>query len=308
MYSILRDTSNSSMPVWFTINEAVDIINSRTKSTVKFSDLCRFALYGHITFSVYFQSPVILRRVSMIKNNTIQTIKIDTEDIVTRLCYLSSECIINNDNRMAGTEGDYIPPPHFIMDTSLRGPEYAAVQKLLARELNFPLPITGQYDVHHGVLVHDDNNTLYQVFEVSSYNQRISRQLQYLPISTASHFHEVSDKSKIKDATGYFPVYHFPEDACFVVKRDELEQFIHTFFPQSPSKTTTSRLSTPVSRLLWLACKHNDHIGPLVEHPYKLLSVFEQWAAEEGITDNLSGDTLKTALERGSPVSAGTPA
>ncbi|EOF5384288.1 hypothetical protein ACK1ML_004310, partial [Salmonella enterica] len=224
MYSILRDTRNSSMPVWFTINEAVDIINSRTKSTVKCSDLCRFALYGYITLSVYFQSPVILQRVSMNNNNTIQTTKINTDDIATRICYLSSECLINNDDRIVSTEGAHIPPPHFIMDTSsLRGPEYAAVQKLLARELKLPPPVTGQYDIHHGVLVQDDKNILYQAFEVSSYNQRISRQLQYLPISTASHFHEVLDKSKIKDAMDYFPVYHFPDDACFVIKRNELE-------------------------------------------------------------------------------------
>ncbi|EOF5434011.1 hypothetical protein ACK1MO_003717 [Salmonella enterica] len=244
----------------------------------------------------------------MRKENIIQTTKIDTEDIITRLCYLSRECIINNDNHMAGTEGDYISPPHFIMDTSLRGPEYAAVQKLLARELKLPAPVTGQYDVHYGVLVQDDKNTLYQVFELSSYSQRISRQLQYLPISTASHLHEALNKSKIKDAMDYFPVYQFPDDACFVIKHDALEKFIHEYFPLSPPKITSSRLSTPLSRLLWLACKHNDHIGSLVDHPYKLLSVFEQWAAEEGITDNLSGDTLKTALERGSPVSAGTPA
>jgi hypothetical protein len=40
--------------------------------------------------------------------------------------------------------------------------------------------------------------------------------------------------------------------------------------------------------------------------PYKLLSIFEQWASEEGITDRFSGDTLKTALERGSPPSLPT--
>ena len=83
MYFILRDTRNSSMPVWVTINEAVDIINNRTKSTVKFSVLCRVALYGHITLSVYFQSPVILRRVSVTKDNIIQTTKINPKNIVS---------------------------------------------------------------------------------------------------------------------------------------------------------------------------------------------------------------------------------
>lgn len=119
MYSILRDARNSSMPVWVTINETVDIINNLTIHAVKFSGLCRFALYGHITLSVYFQSQVIFLRVSMKMNNIIQTIKVDTENIITRLCYLSSEYIINNDNRLAGTEGDYIPHRRHAEGTAL---------------------------------------------------------------------------------------------------------------------------------------------------------------------------------------------
>ncbi|MBI6350322.1 hypothetical protein JEP32_15465 [Proteus mirabilis] len=66
---------------------------------------------------------------------------------------------------------------------------------------------------------------------------------------------------------------------------------------------TSTRISSPLSRLFWLSCKHNEVTSPLLGKPYKLLSIFEQWASTEGITDKFSGDTLKTALERGSPTS-----
>ncbi|OSL23905.1 hypothetical protein ECQG_00016 [Escherichia coli TA255] len=32
--------------------------------------------------------------------------------------------------------------------------------------------------------------------------------------------------------------------------------------------------------------------------------MFEEWVRSDGITERLNGDTLKTALERGSPVLA----
>lgn len=61
------------------------------------------------------------------------------------------------------------------------------------------------------------------------------------------------------------------------------------------------RISTPVSRLLWLACKNNREISSLMDRPYKLLSIFEQWANMEGINERMNAETLKTALKRGSP-------
>ncbi|EAS1759767.1 hypothetical protein BH012_10080 [Salmonella enterica] len=308
MYSTFRDIKNSAMPAWVTINEAVDIFNQKTNGTIKFSDICRFALHGYITLSIYFQSPVFLRRI-VLDNNQIQTEKINSNDIKTRLCYLSSQCISSNDNYTIKTQGNYISPSYFIIDTALQGSEYAAVQTLLAHKLNLPIPVTGQHDIHYGVLVHDKDNILYQVFEFISPSQRIFQQLQHLPPHLAEQFYEILSKNKIDDKPDYFPVYQVPPDACFVIKYEELEQFIQKFFqiPTPPQKTAT-RISTPVSRLLWLACKHNDQINQLVDHPYKLLSVFEEWATHDGITDHLSGDTLKTALERGSPAAFSTSA
>ncbi|WP_133159298.1 hypothetical protein [Superficieibacter electus] len=120
----------------------------------------------------------------------------------------------------------------------------------------------------------------------------------------ASRIHGKLIKSETENATGHFPVYHVPDHACFVIKRDTLEQFIQRFFPQPFTQKSASRMSTPVSRLLWLACKHNDAIGPLVDHPYKLASIFEQWATGCGITDDICAETLKTAFKRGSPQQA----
>lgn len=102
---------------------------------------------------------------------------------------------------------------------------------------------------------------------------------------------------------GYFPVYTLPPDACLVIRYSELEKIINTPVKNKTITSSSTRISTPLSRMFWLACKHNDTISPLIKQPYKLLSIFEQWASAEGITDRLSGDTLKTALERDSPSS-----
>lgn len=49
------------MPVWVTVDEAVDIIKRQTNEEITASEVWRYALYGHLTLSIYFQSPVILR-------------------------------------------------------------------------------------------------------------------------------------------------------------------------------------------------------------------------------------------------------
>ncbi|RJL75832.1 hypothetical protein D5077_03925 [Dickeya dianthicola] len=101
----------------------------------------------------------------------------------------------------------------------------------------------------------------------------------------------------------YFQIHDLPQDACFVIRHTELEKLIDMPTKNQTSASSSTRISTPLSRLFWLACKHNEAISPLIRQPYKLLSIFEQWASTDGITDHLSGDTLKTALERGSPTS-----
>jgi hypothetical protein len=98
-------------------------------------------------------------------------------------------------------------------------------------------------------------------------------------------------------------MHELPSDACFVLRKSELDKLINKPIEKEMLPPSPTRISTPLSRLFWLACKNNETISPLIMQPYKLLSIFEQWASEEGITDRFSGDTLKTALERGSPPS-----
>ncbi|HAF2404076.1 TPA: hypothetical protein H2W70_004140 [Salmonella enterica] len=295
----------SSMPAWVTIDEAVEIINQNKliDKKVKAGDIYRFALYGHLTLSIYFQSPVKLRKV-VFNEADVQYDEVNG-DIIERLCHLCHHCFQNNDNLILKTEENSITPPGYILDASLQGQEYSKLQTLLANSLDLPPPVTGLHNIHHGVLV-NDNGIIYQVFESCSWKERISRQIKKFPAETAVIIHEkIKNSNALRNEIGFFTVYQFPDDACFVVKRNILEHFIETHFSTpATQETAQTRISTPVSRLLWLACKHNDSISPLIKHPYKLLSVFEQWAVSEGIYTPLSGETLKTALERGSPGSS----
>ncbi|HAT6805139.1 TPA: hypothetical protein JAN03_24390 [Citrobacter freundii] len=298
--------NNEKMPVWVTVNEAVDIINNSTTLKLNVSDIYRHVLYGNIRLSIYFQSPVKLRKVSLI-NGSIKLKKCE-DDLIRRLCCLNKVCFLNEEINIIETEGDFIPPSHYVVDTPLIGHEHAALQILLANSLDIPPPAIGQYNISAGVLV-IHNNVLYQVYETCTWEMRLEKQIQLLPTSKSSELYgKIAAQQNIKNnKTDYFPINYFPDDACFVIKKLELDRFITTFpTAASCSPALQTRISTPVSRLLWLACKNNENISSLIEQPYKLLSIFEEWAACEGLTDRLSGETLKTALERGSPISATT--
>lgn len=298
--------NNEKMPVWITADEAVDIINSNTTLKLKVSDIYRHALYGNIKLSIYFQSPVKLRKVSII-NGSIKLKKCE-DDLIHRLCCLNKICFLNEEINIIETEGDFIPPSHYVVDTPLIGHEHAALQMLLANSLDIPPPVIGQYNIFAGVLV-IYNNVLYQAYETCTWEMRLEKQIQRLPTNKSSELYGkiAAHLNIINNKTDYFPINYFPDDACFVIKKPELDRFMTTF-PTSLfcSPVLQTRISTPVSRLLWLACKNNENISSLIGQPYKLLSVFEQWAASEGLTDHLSGETLKTALKRGSPISATT--
>ncbi|WP_256560408.1 hypothetical protein [Klebsiella variicola] len=101
----------------------------------------------------------------------------------------------------------------------------------------------------------------------------------------------------------YFPAHLLPRDAWFVIRHAELDKLADIITNSGVPPLSATRISTPLSRFFWLACKNNEVIRPLINKPYKLLSIFEQWASDEGLTDRLSGDTLKNALVRGSPTS-----
>ncbi|SMG56976.1 hypothetical protein [Cedecea sp. NFIX57] len=85
-----------------------------------------------------------------------------------------------------------------------------------------------------------------------------------------------------------------PPDALFVIRHPHLESFLDNHQPESKERITSA-----LSRLLWLACKHNPQLDDeMLKHPYKLLNIFECWAREEGMHLPLSPGTLKTALQR----------
>lgn len=129
------------------------------------------------------------------------------------------------------TEGDYISPPSHIMDTPLLGYEYVMLQRLLAHSLNLPLPESGQCNIYCGVLVSDGSN-IFQIFEYQSLEQRIFQQLQLIPVDKASLCHDEINKIQFdRTKKDYFPVYHFPGDACFVVKCSILSHSSAGFIP-----------------------------------------------------------------------------
>ncbi|HDP0319480.1 TPA: hypothetical protein P5S08_004720 [Salmonella enterica subsp. enterica serovar Concord] len=288
------------VPAWVTPEEAARIVSQELSVPIGVGDIYRYALSGNLTLSIYFQSPIKLRRVTL-SRGTIKLQKCENDDPVYRLCFMNETSFINRDDRIIKTAGNFITPRCHVMDTPLMGHEMLKLQTLLADALALPRPVTGQYDLHYGVLVKDEH-AIYQVCEYSTWEQRIEQQIRTIQTrhSPGSHPHLPSHPLVVeKRGQACFPVHMFPRDACFVVTRTHLAQFIKSTFPSRPR--VSDNITTPVARMLWLACKHNDHISPLIRHPYKLLPVFEQWAAEDGITDHLSGDTLKRALQRGSP-------
>ncbi|WP_223202015.1 hypothetical protein, partial [Salmonella enterica] len=68
MSSVPYHSNNSVMPVRVTIYEAVNIIKKQANEEITASEIWRYALYGHPTLSIYFQSPVIFRRIKTRKN------------------------------------------------------------------------------------------------------------------------------------------------------------------------------------------------------------------------------------------------
>lgn len=293
-----NNNSDHKKPVfnWQTVSETVKIINQSTNISLTESDIYRHTLEGNIFLSVYFQSPVILRKTSRINN------KIKLRDagsqLIKRLCYLETDCFIHNLNLMAGTEGDFFLPKCSIIDTLLTGYEYVAVQRLLARELSLPLPEKGNTYQNLGVSVFISGE-IFQTFEKVSWLERIKHQAVKLPVNMAEEIDEymTSINNSILYQREYFPLHDLPSDACFVIRRTEIEKLL-TLYSSAPASTRTS---SALARFFWLACWRNESIRSLIGQPYKLLAIFEQWAKEEGITDHLSGDTLKAALERGCP-------
>lgn len=290
------------IPDWITIREAVRLFNGLNGCKIRKSDFYRFALQGKIRFSIYFQTPVILRKIKFQDHKL--KLKPIKNSLIMRLCTLAESSFSSENNLTFSTEGRYIYPVQRVIDTTLLGYEYVLIQRLLAHSLKIPSPVTGAKSNNYGITVCLLGET-FQLFEKMTWHERIERQIKRLPKDISSDdYEEIILNAIKKDAHKcYFPIYELPSDACFVLRKSEFEKLINKPIEKEILQPSPTRISTPLSRLFWLACKNNETISPLIMQPYKLLSIFEQWASEEGITDRFSGDTLKTALERGSPSS-----
>ncbi|HEC4504213.1 hypothetical protein [Escherichia coli] len=130
MHTIPYHSNNTFMPVWVTIGEATDIINRYTNSHIKECDLWRYALYGHLPLSIYFQLPVKIRKIC--QNGDKIALDSIQENIIEKITQLSDTCIYNGKSKIIKTEGDYISPEHHIIDTLLIGHKYIVLQRLLA--------------------------------------------------------------------------------------------------------------------------------------------------------------------------------
>lgn len=291
-----------NFPDWITINEAIRAAKIEANIELTESDIYRHALNNKIQLSIYFQSPIILRKIQ--RSGVKMKLKPVEDSLLKKICILDRKCFIEKRNLILSTEGEYIYPTNRVINTSLYGYEYVLIQRLLAMSLNLPLPIIGATDANYGITTTLDGD-IFQIFEKTTNIKRLEHQLRLI---SDVYNKKPTEKIHLVDVPicsfyDHFPLHDLPSDACFVILHSELEKLIHLYTNIKSSHSSQTRISTPLSRLFWLACKHNETISPLLRKPYKLLSIFEEWASTDGITDHLSGDTLKTALERGSPPS-----
>lgn len=292
---IITTVKNSD---WLTINEATRKSHKNLNDELSTGDIYRQALLGNIRLSIYFQSTAIFKKV-IIKNNKIM-VRVLNGDLVERLCLLSRSSFLSKSNLITSTEGRFLSMPGSIIDTNLIGIEYVIVQRFLAEYLKMPAPITDTCFFHSGITVCFQNQN-FILYEETPWEKRFKVQISNLHLSNSEDIQNniSSCNFESKPCIHQFPIYSLPNDACLVIRKSEFEKLLNIKSDKEYKTTSSTRISTPLSRLFWLACKNNETISPLINQPYKLLSIFEEWATAEGITDHLSGDTLKTALERG---------
>lgn len=270
---------------WLTIKEAVKASKKKGIRKIQESDIYRYALQGKILLSIYFQSPITLRKIKSYNHKL--KLKPKDNNLPDDKIMLDKIDFFSESNLTFSTEGKYFHTAHGVIDTSLFGYEYFLIQCLLAHHLKIPSPeLRGKNN--YGITV-SLSGEIFLIHDKISLCDGMSLNGMDLSFNDAC-----------------LPIYNLPKDACFVVRRTELNKLFNWLAGKKSPSDSSTRISSPLSRLFWLACRNNETISPLIGKPYKLLSIFEQWASEEGITDRFSGDTLKTALERGSPSSIPT--
>lgn len=86
-------SSFNKIPEWLTIREAVKKSKTLTNKKITKSDIYRNVLSGNIRISIYFQSPVVLRKVK-VSDHKVKIKSID-ESLIHRLCLLERKCFLN---------------------------------------------------------------------------------------------------------------------------------------------------------------------------------------------------------------------
>lgn len=276
---------------WLTLDEVVDVLKQHNVSLLP-GDLYRHALHGNLTLSVWFQSPVLLRPLDPHCNLACRT------DDQHRRCStplpLSFLCPSDLHRTSWG-----------IWDLPLIGLERLLIQRMLATSLGYQRPQITDCCSEAGIVVRNLLGHYYQLCEQKPLREialEVVRRHDKLPEA----FHRVfsrlyASRFSSRDARLNIPFWYLPDalphDAVLVLRKPHLETLRKRFQPE-----VHPRLTSAFAHLFWLACKKNPLLGDeLLAHPYKLTTIFESWAREEGLSVQFSGDTLKRTLERGAP-------
>ncbi|EAW9908286.1 hypothetical protein TH77_23930 [Salmonella enterica] len=121
------------MSEWFTIKEAIQVAKRMAKTELTEGDIYRYALSKHIYLSIYFQSPVLLRKIKEVNDKL--KMRPSGDSLIQQLCMLESNSFSKRRNFMISTKGKYFFSPQRVIDTDLSGHEYVLVQRLLALSL-----------------------------------------------------------------------------------------------------------------------------------------------------------------------------
>ena len=286
---------------WLTLEEAAEVIRQHNITLLP-ADLLRHALHGDLPLSVYFPSPVLLKPL----NPPCRFACRSRENP-----FPPSQCNKPGNRKIMANSPPCRRDPTLRLTTSqlwdlpLLGLERLLLHQRLAQTLNCPCPKDTHCCNQIGIAICDEKGQYYQLcnrkslreilLELLSTNGKIPEELHAL---IARLYGNGCDKlqPRLNLPVCYLPDA-LPPDALLVIRREHLENFLARHQPESKERITAA-----LSRLLWLACKHNPQLDDeLLGHPYKLLNIFEYWAREEGMHQPLSGETLKTALQRGAP-------
>lgn len=217
--------SRNTLADWRTINEAVKIANRLENVKITSSDIFRHALCGTICLSIYFQSPITLRKIRT-AGYKIKLKPIENR-LISRLCMLDKRSFLEGRNLILSTDGEYFSPSKIIIDTVLSGHEYIIIQNLLAHALKIPPPIIGARYSNYGISL-SLSEDIFQAFEKITWQERIKKQIIQLPDDISADIYKKitlknMDEYSYKD---YFPIHDLPKDACFVIRHNELDKLI----------------------------------------------------------------------------------